>query len=273
MVGDSSLESRGTEWDVSGNARSLSCWAPPERRRQATGDGPVIEVDGLCAEALDGCSFTAASGEVVGFAGLRESGVESLPRVLAGEVAWTGGTLRIAGHEASRHGGPRQLIDLGMTTVPADRLRAGGVAALTISENIALPALRRYWHRAKDLARAAQDVIGTFDVRPPRPAAIFGGLSGGNQQKVLLGKWLMLQPRVLVLADPTYGVDPAAREAIFDAIRGAASAGVTVLFFSTEPEQLVRLCDRVLVMNQGRISTELSGSGMHLESIVEWSEK
>jgi len=88
---------------------------------------------------------------------------------------------------------------------------------------------------------------------------------------VLLGKWLLLRPSVLVLDDPTYGVDPGARETIFEAVQDAAQRGVCVLFFSTEPEQLVRICNRVLVLRDGEIITELSGQDLALESVIEWS--
>jgi ABC-type sugar transport system ATPase subunit len=199
--------------------------------------------------------------------------VEELPRLLSGDLRWTSGRLDVREHSFRSSPHPRDLIRAGITTIQADRLRAGGVPSLTVRENIVLPALRRYWHRGALRRRVVDSVIEAFDVRPPRPDAIFGSLSGGNQQKVLLGKWLLLRPSVLVLGDPTYGVDPAAREAIFEAVQHAAERGVSVLFFSTEPEQLIRVCTRVLVLRSGKVAADLDGSDLTLENVVEWSEQ
>jgi ribose transport system ATP-binding protein len=114
------------------------------------------------------------------------------------------------------------------------------------------------------------DVIANFDVRPPDGASLFGRLSGGNQQKALLGKWLHLRPAVLVLDDPTSGVDPGAREKIFAILRQAARDGIGILFFSTEPEQLAALCSRVVVLRHGTVAAELSGAKLNHETISQW---
>jgi ribose transport system ATP-binding protein len=233
--------------------------------------GPAIEASELTGEQLSGLSFSAVAGEVVGFAGLRLSGVEELPRILAGGSRRTGGSLSVAGHPIKRDAGPAAMVAAGIGAIPADRLHDGGVASLSVEENFILPTLGAYWHRPARRRAAVKGVIEAFDVRPPRPSALFGSLSGGNQQKVLLGKWLALRPAVLVLDDPTYGVDPAARETIFDAIVDAAALGISVLFFSTEPEQLVRVCSRVIVLRDGRPLTELTGTELTLENLIAWS--
>lgn len=100
---------------------------------------------------------------------------------------------------------------------------------------------------------------------------MFSALSGGNQQKVLLGKWLNLRPQVLVLDEPTYGVDPGAREIIFDAIRHASSLGVCVLFFSTEPELMLQVCRRICVVEDGVLGRDLVGADLTPAAIAEWS--
>ncbi|MDG4767997.1 sugar ABC transporter ATP-binding protein [Solwaraspora sp. WMMD406] len=247
----------------------------PTRHEPQPGERPTpaIEVSGLHGGHLRDCSFTATAGEIVGFAGLRGSGVEDLPRLLSGDLAWRDARVELPGVTFTEGGDPRRMIAAGLTAIAADRLRAGGVPALTVEENVVLPALGRYWHRPQLQDRVVRAVIRAFDVRPPTPESHFGGLSGGNQQKVLLGKWLLMRPTVLVLGDPTYGVDPAARETIFEATQDAASRGVCVLFFSTEPEQLVRICNRVIVLRNGKIGTELSGADLTLENLVERSEQ
>jgi len=233
--------------------------------------GPSIRVQRLRGELLRDCSFSASPGEIVGFSGLRSSGVEELPRLLSGDERWSAGHVELGNTKLSRGGRPKVMIEAGLAAIPADRLRAGGVASLSVNENVILPALGMYWHKPSQRANVVDSVIKAFDVRPPKPTNLFGTLSGGNQQKVLLGKWLLLSPSVLVLDDPTYGVDPGARETIFEAVEDAAHRGVCVLFFSTEPEQLVRLCNRVLVLRDGEIVTELTGPDLTLESVIEWS--
>jgi ribose transport system ATP-binding protein len=116
-----------------------------------------------------------------------------------------------------------------------------------------------------------EEIIACFDVRPPHPKALFGRLSGGNQQKILLGKWLLLRPSVLVLEDPTSGVDPNARAKMFEVLADAARQGVSILFFSTEPEQLAVMCSRVLVLRDGVVAAELTGGDLDQEIISQWS--
>jgi ribose transport system ATP-binding protein len=241
----------------------------PERPRG--GSSPAFALDRLCAEDLDGLSVSADAGEIVGFMGLPQEGLEELPRVLAGLRKIRGGSISVAGRALPRRLSPKTLIDAGIAVVPGDRLREGGVATLSVEENIILPAMGRYWHRRARRHAVVDGVIEAFDVRPPDRSAAFGRLSGGNQQKVLLGKWLALKPSVLVLDDPTHGVDPVARETVFDAIADAAHRGVCVLFFSTEPEQLARLCGRVAVIRAGVVDTELTGSDLSEEALTKWS--
>jgi ribose transport system ATP-binding protein len=112
-------------------------------------------------------------------------------------------------------------------------------------------------------------VIRELDVRPPNAGAAFGALSGGNQQKVVIGKWLLLRPSLLVLDDPTYGVDPGARRSILALVREAAAEGVGVLLFSTEPEQLVATCARVVVVREGRNTHEIAGDRLDLQTLTE----
>jgi len=261
---DSTMERLAMLWEAAPQRG-----VPDAREQKPTSN--AIRVHELVGTQLQSCSFSGRPGEIIGFAGLRGSGVDELPRLLSGDDRWLGGHVVISGKTVREGGQPKSMIDAGLTAIPADRLRAGGVASLSVNENVMLPALGDYWHKSSLRDRVVSSVIKAFDVRPPKPENLFGTLSGGNQQKVLLGKWLLLRPSVLVLDDPTYGVDPGARETIFEAVQDAAQRGVCVLFFSTEPEQLVRICNRVLVLRDGEIITELSGQDLALESVIEWS--
>jgi len=252
--------------------RAATRETPGRRRgRSAAAAGEVVRLQDVTGSQLHGLTLTAAAGEVVGFVGLPQSGIAEIPKIMSGGAPRLGGTVEIAGRAIRRRATPADMLAAGVTTIPADRLREGGVASLSLSENVVLPALHEYWHRSALQQKLASGVITALDVRPRDPRILFGALSGGNQQKVLLGKWLSLWPDVLVLEDPTYGVDPAAREIIFDAIADAARLGTCILFFSTEPEQLVRVCTRVLAIHDGVVARTLSGPEITLENVANWS--
>jgi ribose transport system ATP-binding protein len=159
--------------------------------------------------------------------------------------------------------------------LPSNRQRDGVVAELSIAENVMLPVLERYRRgqrlRRRALARDARTLLERFDVRPNVPRAPYGTLSGGNQQKALLAKWLQLEPKLLLLDEPTQGVDVAAREQIISIISQVAAAGAGVICASSDHDQLARLCDRVLVFARGRISAELRGDKVSKQAITEAS--
>ena len=253
-------------WGAAGVAeRDGVASAPPEV-------GIALEARHLAGRFMRDVSFTLQRGEIVGVAGLIESGMGELPQVLAGTTARSGGELRVGGCDLPQGMTPRQAIDAGVALLPADRLRSGGIASLDLNENALLPAFGRYWHARSRETRVMDRVISEFDVRPRHPGTLFGRLSGGNQQKVLLGKWLLLRPSVLILDDPTSGVDPNARATMFKAMRDAAREGVAVLFFSTEPEQLAAMCSRILVLRDGVVATELAGDDLDQDVISSWSQ-
>lgn len=244
---------------------------PKSTRTDKNDNSVAIKLENLSGKIIRSLSLDGRAGEIVGFAGLRGGGVDELPLLLSGEEPWTTGQVSVGGIDIFRSGSPRELIQKGVAAIPADRLRAGGIPSLSVEENIILPAEMNYWHKRAKWNDVVSSVIETFDVRPTSPKRRFGGLSGGNQQKVLLGKWFLTRPKVLILDDPTYGVDPGAREIIFEAILDAASRGICVFFFSTEPAQLVRICHRIFVIRDGEIVDQLSGGEITLEKIMEES--
>jgi ribose transport system ATP-binding protein len=236
---------------------------PPGR-----GSGLALRVRGLEGREVRGLDLDVAAGEIVGVAGVRGSGLEELPRLITGAERRRRGSIEAAGKLLPPGLTPRMAIRHGVVFLSADRLHEGGVASLPVSENVILPEIGRFWHRPAAQRRAVTDVVRYLDVRPDDPSVLFGRLSGGNQQKAILGRLLRLRPRVLVLADPTNGVDPAAREVIFAALRDARANGVAVLMTSTEPEQMAGLCDRVLVLADGRLADEITGADMTVENLM-----
>jgi ABC-type sugar transport system ATPase subunit len=247
-------------------------WATVSRSAPSKeGQEPVLRAQGLAGRFMRDVSFDVRPGEIVGVAGLIESGINELPQVLGGMAQREGGSLMVGGHDLPLRMTPRAAIQAGLTLLPVDRLRSGGIGALDLTENVLLPELGDFWHARSRERRVMEEIIACFDVRPPRPEALFGRLSGGNQQKILLGKWLLMRPSVLVLEDPTSGVDPNARAKMFEALADAARQGVSILFFSTEPEQLAAMCSRVLVLRDGVVATELMGDDLDQEIISQWS--
>lgn len=246
---------------------------PPGAAPDRPADAPAeaIRFDQVAAGNLKGFDFTGRPGEVIGFVGEVSEGIRDLPHLLAGQLRLDAGSVTVAGKKLGRQLTPARLIEAGVAVVPSDRLRDGGVTGLSVEANVTLPDLERYWHQPARSREAVGRVIRALDVRPPRASAMFGSLSGGNQQKVLLGKWLTLRPAVLVVDDPTYGVDPGARRTIFAAIRDAAALGVCVLFLSTEPELMLQACTRIAVIRRGAVAESLSDSDLTPTSIAEWS--
>jgi len=256
----------GVRSRMSGDAAPTELW----RGEHRTSAPVVLEVEQLAGKLVIDASFTVRAGEIVGIGGRAECGVNELPLLLSGAMPRSGGLVRVQGHELPRRATPRDFLRAGLALLPSDRLRSGGVASLSVRDNVVLPDARKYWHRRSRERRVLRHLIESLDVRPPSESTLFGSLSGGNQQKVLLGKWLLMGPSVLVLDDPTSGVDPGARETMFSMLRRAAGEGLAVLLFSTEPEQLATMSSRILVLRDGVIATELADDDLTLQTVTTW---
>jgi ribose transport system ATP-binding protein len=161
----------------------------------------------------------------------------------------------------------------GMAYVPEDRVHDAAFLELPVAANIALPALRSYWRygmfrHARERADARQAMID-FQVKAASERARFGSLSGGNQQKAVLARWLRLRPKILLLDEPTQGVDVGARAELYALITRAAQGGAGVLVASSEFEELERLCDRAVVLQRGCITGEVSGASLQADRLEE----
>jgi ribose transport system ATP-binding protein len=242
--------------------------APPARRREV-----AVRVRGLAGAGLQDLDLDLARGEVVGVTGLLGSGFESVPPLLFGARAGRG-QLELDGRihlvaDLTPAGAMRQ----GVACVPADRPVEGAIGALSVTDNVTMTTLD--WYRGwaglgrGRMRRAAGELAQRFDIRPGDPAAPLATLSGGNQQKAVLAKWLQARPRLLLLQEPTQGVDVGARRQVFAAVRAAAAEGTTVLCASADAEELAELCDRVVVLARGRPVAELAGSAVTKDRITE----
>ncbi|WP_151719828.1 sugar ABC transporter ATP-binding protein [Gemmobacter serpentinus] len=218
----------------------------------------VLELDAVQAEGLPEISLTLRRGEILGVAGLEDSGKGQLARLLAGDLRPAGGTARLAGRPMPL-GNPRRMIAAGLGYLPADRKREGLVLRQSVRDNaaLALRAMRPAWARpaAGVFAPAMLDAgLKRMDVRAAHFGQEIGALSGGNQQKAIIARWLALDPAVLLFVEPTRGIDIAAKAAIYQTMREVADQGRGIVVVSSDLPELIGISDRVLVMHRGTIA-------------------
>ncbi len=231
---------------------------------------PLLEVEALRGGKIEDVSFGVAPGEIVGIAGLAGSGRSTLMRLIYGTQAREAGGMRLGSEEfAPRR--PHDSIAAGVAYVSEDRLGDSMLPQLTISENVCVVDPREHWNgawlRRSSERAAAQAAIGEFGVRAASCQVPISTLSGGNQQKVALARWLRRKPRLLLLDEPTQGVDVGARADLWALMRGAAAEGAAILMVSSDFEELVHLCGRLIVLRNGRTAAEISTSGLGPEEV------
>ena len=233
--------------------------------------GRTLEVKGLTGAGVSGASFTLRKSEILGIGGLSGHGHRELFFMLFGAARATGGSVTLNGRPVRlRH--PRAAIRAGIALVPEDRKSEGLLLSIGVRENLTLSILRRVSRcgvigKRRELAFCRKMIDG-LKVRSAGLGAPVGTLSGGNQQKVLLGRWLLADCQVLLFYDVTRGVDVATKHEIYDLMMRLAGQGKAILFYSSEAEELAHLAHRVLVMREGRIAAELSGEALTAERIV-----
>jgi ribose transport system ATP-binding protein len=232
--------------------------APPDR----FSGPPLLSVTELSGAVLSDMSFQVRPGETVGVTGLAGSGVGEVCRLLFGADVRTGGSVRVDGEDL-KAGDIRAAIQRKVVLVPSDRLRDGCQPSDLVRPNITLPSLRMLWKHGR-ISRAGErnDALHwakAVELRPLDTEAEVSSLSGGNQQKVVLAKWLRLEPRVLLLDEPVKGVDVGAKASIFGLLRKSVAAGTAIVMCSSEAADLIAMCDRVIVLKDGKASATLQG--------------
>jgi ribose transport system ATP-binding protein len=242
-------------------ARGLEIEA--EQRAGTGGTGPQrLTVAGLSATVVRDCSLTVRAGEVVGIAGLTGSGRDEILGAIFGAFPRSG-TVSVGGKTVAPHR-PDLSIAAGLAYLPSDRQERAGHAGLPAYENISLTNLRAFWRRLlvrhRQERRNAAVWFSRLMVRPADVSALLSTFSGGNQQKILLAKWLQLEPAVLLLDDPTQGVDVVATAQLHEVLLDLARSGAAILVSSSDLEELSSICERVLVMRGGRITVKVEGS-------------
>jgi ribose transport system ATP-binding protein len=255
------------------------------RRIERDGAGRVANVQGRSAKlrlenvsgkTLQPCTIVLGRGEVLGLTGLIGSGYEEIPYLTFGARPSRSGAITLdEDNEKIELSAmtPRRAIALGFALLPGDRNGASGVGSLPIVDNMFLPDVDRFFRGGvinnRAMIREARSLGAAYEVSPNDPHLKLSALSGGNAQKVLVARWMNRKPKLLLLDEPTQGVDVGTRQQIFAAIREAANMGMSVICSSSDAEQLADICDRVLVFARGRISTEIIGGDLTKESIAE----
>jgi ribose transport system ATP-binding protein len=243
------------------------------RRPHPCGD-VVLEVKDLVVPAhpRHALSFMLRAGEIVGLAGLVGAGRTELLQTLFGIHPARRGTILVADRVVT----PRssiQAIRAGLALVPEDRKQQGLILEMAMQHNIALPGLRRHRRWGAFVNRRIEErhtgeMIQALNIKASSPSQLVQYLSGGNQQKVVLAKWLSLEPRVLLLDEPTRGIDVGAKQDIYRLMERLAERGIAILFVSSELEEVLGMSDRTLVMHDGRIAGELPRDHLSEEAIM-----
>lgn len=234
----------------------------------------VLTIEGLNGSLVKDFDLTVDRGEIVGITGLMGAGHDEVPYYVFGARDAASGRIVVNDQELKTHKAtPTEAIAAGVALLPADRLNLSGSSAATVEDNVSLPVLKKYFSRGRLQLSAVRERVGglltTFDVRPAMPNLEFSALSGGNQQKALLAKWLQMEPSLLLLHEPTQGVDVGSKADIFSRIADAAEAGTAVVIASAEHEDLANLCTRIVVFDSGRVVGTLTGSELSEERILE----
>ena len=221
-----------------------------------------LKVDNLCGPGVNDVSFTLRKGEILGVSGLMGAGRTELMKVLYGALPRTSGYVTLDGHEVVTRS-PQDGLANGIVYISEDRKRDGLVLGMSVKENMSLTALR-YFSRAggslkhADEQQAVSDFIRLFNVKTPSMEQAIGLLSGGNQQKVAIARGLMTRPKVLILDEPTRGVDVGAKKEIYQLINQFKADGLSIILVSSEMPEVLGMSDRIIVMHEGHLSGEFT---------------
>jgi ABC-type sugar transport system ATPase subunit len=256
-----------------GDTLASEVGAEAARARPAAPVGaPLLRCAGLSRRGVfHDIDLELHAGEIVCVTGLVGAKRTDLMQAIFGAERFDAGTLQVDGRAVAFRS-PREAIARGMALVPEDRHREGLLLNLSVAENLILATLQRHCRGGLLLAArvraTAQRWIAALNLQPPDPTKPVRLLSGGNQQKVLLGKWLEMQPRVLILDEPTVGVDVGAKAEIYATLRAARAKGTAILIVSSDLEEVMAIADRIVVMAEGRVVRTRAAAGTSAADLV-----
>ena len=231
-----------------------------------------LQVEKLCGSGVEDVSFTLRKGEILGISGLMGAGRTELMKVLYGALPRRSGSVTLNGRTVTVRS-PQEGLASGIVYISEDRKRDGLVLGMSVKENMSLTALRYFSHAGGNLKHAEEqlavgDFIRLFNVKTPSMMQPIGLLSGGNQQKVAIARGLMTRPDVLILDEPTRGVDVGAKKEIYQLINQFKAEGLSIILVSSEMPEVLGMSDRILVMHEGHISGEFSREQATQESLM-----
>ncbi|MDU3350034.1 MAG: sugar ABC transporter ATP-binding protein, partial [Clostridium sp.] len=241
--------------------------------REVKSGKDILEVMNLNANVgIKDISFNVKEGEILGIAGLMGSGRTEVAKTIFGEYKKTSGSIKIKGKEVNIKN-IQEAIDNGICYLSEDRKKEGCVLSLSVAENMILSNLKKYESKMMsiDKNKAIKDVdyyIDKIKIKTPNRDQLIKNLSGGNQQKVILAKWLMLSPEVLIIDEPTRGIDVGAKKEIYELLNELKASGKAIIMISSDLPEVLGISDRILVMSEGRISGELKREEASQESIM-----
>ncbi|MDN3612487.1 ribose ABC transporter ATP-binding protein RbsA [Vibrio ostreicida] len=230
-----------------------------------------LEVNGLSAPGIDNVSFSLKKGEILGVSGLMGAGRTELMKMIYGALPTTCGTIKL-NNQTITPSSPQAALASGIAYISEDRKGDGLVLGLSVKENMSLCSLDRF-AKGGHIQRSAEvdavdDFIDLFNIKTPGREQVIGYLSGGNQQKVAIAKGLMTQPKVLILDEPTRGVDVGAKKEIYQLINQFKADGMSIILVSSEMPEVLGMSDRIIVMHEGRISGEFDAQDADQEKIL-----
>lgn len=252
--------------------RKITAYDRPENIRDPNAT-PTLEVRHVTNAMVKDASFSVYPGEILGFGGLAGAGRTELARAIIGADPKTSGEILVDGKTVTIRR-PSDAVDAGIAYLSEDRKQFGLVLDETINDNVALASLKSFTSRIglirdRDIAKTSKDYIGALSIKTPSAMQQVKNLSGGNQQKVVIAKWLARNSRVLIFDEPTRGIDVGAKQEIYTLLDQLVQQGHCVVVISSELEELIRVSDRILVMCNGAITGELSHKEATQERIME----
>jgi len=244
--------------------------------RESPKSDTILRVENLCfGGKVCNVSFSSKGGEILGISGLMGSGRTELAKTIFGEYKKTSGKVFVDNEEVNIRS-PKDSIEKGICYLSEDRKKEGLILGMSVGENMTLANLKKYENGAKRInkvkeSKSIEEYIKKLSIKTPSAHQLIKYLSGGNQQKVILAKWLLLAPEVLIIDEPTRGIDVGAKKEIYEVLNKLKSMGKSIIMISSDITEILGICDRIIVMHEGSISGELSREEASQEIIMKYA--
>ena len=244
--------------------------------RKSSEGHTILKVENLSFdEKVCNVSFEAKSGEILGISGLMGSGRTEMAKTIFGEYRKSSGRIIVDGEEVNICS-PKDSIEKGICYLSEDRKKEGLILGMSVGSNMTLANLKKYENGAKRInkveeGKTIQEYIKKLSIKTPSADQLIKNLSGGNQQKVILAKWIMLAPKVLIIDEPTRGIDVGAKKEIYEVLNELKAMGKAIIMISSDMPEILGISDRILVMHEGKISGELYREEASQEAIMKYA--